>query len=160
MSGGDAARRIGVLHGPNLNLLGEREPGEYGTETLSEIEGRMRERAERRGAELVFFQSNHEGELVDWIHERRSEVDGWVVNAGGLTHTSVALRDALVASGRPFVEVHLSNVHGREAFRERSLLADRAVGLVSGFRGESYLLGLDGLLSRLDPAGLSGRDAS
>jgi len=160
MTAGDPARRIGVVHGPNLNLLGAREPGEYGTETLSEIEGRMRELAGSRGAELLFVQSNHEGELIDWIQERRSEVDGWVVNAGGLTHTSVALRDALVASGRPFVEVHLSNVHGRESFRERSLLADRAVGRVSGFRGESYLLGLDGLLSRLDAEASPGRDDS
>lgn len=146
---GESTRRVGVLHGPNLNLLGEREADHYGAETLAEIEERMRRRAEERGVELVFFQSNHEGELVDWIQERRTEVDGWVVNAGGLTHTSVALRDALVASGRPFVEVHLSNVRAREDFRERSLLADRAAGLVSGFRGDSYLLGLEGLLGRL-----------
>lgn len=154
--------RIGVLHGPNLNLLGEREPGHYGTETLSAIEERMRERAEERGAELVFCQSNHEGALVDWIQERGPDVDGWVVNAGGLTHTSVALRDALVASGRPFVEVHLSNVRAREEFRQRSLLADRAAGVVSGFRGESYLLGLDGLLSRLGdgPRGAEGAGPS
>lgn len=147
--------RVGVVHGPNLNLLGEREPERYGRETLRGIEERMLELAERRGAELVSVQSNHEGELVDWIQERGPEVDGWVVNAGGLTHTSVALRDALVASGRPFVEVHLSNVRAREDFRARSLLEDRASGVVSGFRGESYLLGLEGLLSRLrgDPAG-------
>lgn len=149
MSESPVPGRVGVVHGPNLNLLGEREPGRYGSETLPEIEERMRQRAERSGAELLFFQSNHEGELVDWIQERRSEVAGWVVNAGGLTHTSVALRDALVASGRPYVEVHLSNVHGREDFRRRSLLADRAAGVVSGFRGKSYVLGLEGLLSRL-----------
>lgn len=146
---GDSIRRVGVVHGPNLNLQGEREAGHYGGETLREIEERMRRRAEELGVGLVFFQSNHEGELVDWIQERRTEVDGWVVNAGGLTHTSVALRDALVASGRPFVEVHLSNVRAREDFRGRSLLADRAAGLVSGFRGDSYLLGLEGLLGRL-----------
>ncbi len=145
----EPARRVGILHGPNLNLVGERKPEHYGAETLGEIEERMRRRAEDRNVELVFYQSNHEGELVDWIHERRSEVDGWVVNAGGLTHTSVALRDALVASERPFVEVHLSNVRGREDFRDTSLLADRAAGLVSGFRGDSYVLGLEGLLSRL-----------
>lgn len=149
MTAGGATRRIGVLHGPNLNLVGEREPEHYGAEALPEIEERMRRRAEQRGVELSFCQSNHEGELVDWIQEHRSDVDGWVVNAGGLTHTSVALRDALVASGRPFVEVHLSNVRGREDFRERSLLADRAAGVVSGFRGDSYLLGLEGLLGRL-----------
>ncbi len=141
--------RVGVVHGPNLNRLGEREPERYGSETLSRIEERMTKLAERRGAELVSVQSNHEGELVDWIQERGPEVDGWVVNAGGLTHTSVALRDALVASGRPFVEVHLSNVRAREDFRARSLLEDRALGVVSGFRGESYLLGLEGLLARL-----------
>ncbi|MDP2498891.1 MAG: type II 3-dehydroquinate dehydratase [Candidatus Palauibacterales bacterium] len=145
----DPARRVGVVHGPNLNLVGDREPEHYGPETLPDIEERMRRRAEERGVELVFFQSNHEGELVDWIQEHRTDVDGWVVNAGGLTHTSVALRDALVASDRPFVEVHLSNVRAREDFRERSLLEDRAAGVVSGFRGDSYVLGLEGLLSRL-----------
>lgn len=149
MTSGEAPHRIGVVHGPNLNLVGEREPEHYGGETLREIEERMRSRVRGRDVELTSFQSNHEGELVDWIQERRSEVDGWVVNAGGLTHTSVALRDALVASGRPFVEVHLSNVRGREDFRESSVLADRAAGLVSGFRGDSYVLGLEGLLSRL-----------
>lgn len=140
---------IGVLHGPNLNLLGEREPEQYGAETLADIEDRMRRRADERGADLVTVQSNQEGELVDWVQERRSAVDGWVVNAAALTHTSVALRDALVASARPFVEVHLSNVHAREDFRGESLLADRAVGVVTGFRGDSYLLGLEGLLSHL-----------
>lgn len=145
----DEGFRVGVLHGPNLNLLGEREAEHYGGETLAEVEERMRRRAGDGVEELVFFQSNHEGELVDWVQDRGSEIDGWVVNAGGLTHTSVALRDALVASGRPFVEVHLSNVHAREDFRRDSTLADRAVGIVSGFRGDSYLLGLSGLLSRL-----------
>lgn len=150
MSGSGDRRRIGVVHGPNLNLLGERESEHYGGETLAEIEGRMRARADERGAELLFCQSNHEGELVDWIQDRRGEVDGWVVNAGGLTHSSVALRDALVASGRPYVEVHLSNVYAREDFRELSLLADRALGVAAGFRGESYVLGLEGLLARLE----------
>lgn len=140
---------VGVVHGPNLNLLGEREPGRYGRESLAEIEDRLRRAAEKRDVELVSVQSNAEGELVDWIQERRSEVDGWVVNAAAYTHTSVALRDALVASGRPFVEVHLSNVHDREDFRGDSLLADRAVGVVTGFRGRSYVLGLEGLLSHL-----------
>lgn len=145
--------RIGVVHGPNLNLLGERETEHYGRESLEEIEDRMRARAEERGVELLFRQSNHAGELIDWIQERSGEVDGWVVNAAGLTHSSVALRDALVASGRPFVEVHLSNVHSREDVRHTSLLADRAVGVVAGFRGESYLFGLEGLLERLDAGG-------
>lgn len=152
MTDGSGEPTVGVVHGPNLNLLGEREPGRYGRETLAEIEDRLRRSAADRGVELISVQSNAEGELVDWIQERRSEVDGWVVNAAALTHTSVALRDALVASGRPFVEVHLSNVHAREDFRGDSLLADRAVGVVTGFRGDSYLLGLRGLLAHLREA--------
>lgn len=138
-----------MVHGPNLNLLGERSREVYGTETLAEIEDRMRRRGEGRPVELRFVQSNHEGVLVDWIQEQRAAVDGWVVNAAGLTHTSVALRDALLAADLPFVEVHLSNVHGREEFRSRSLLADRAAGVVAGFGGDSYLLGLEGLLTHL-----------
>lgn len=148
--GGDAgATRVGVLHGPNLDQLGRRDPDRYGTATLSEIDDLLRGRAERRGVEVISFQSSGEGRLIDWIHEHADGVDGWVVNAGGLTHTSVALRDALVASGRPFVEVHLSQVFGREEYRRRSLLADAAVGLVAGFREQSYVLGLEGLLSHL-----------
>lgn len=152
MNDSSGGTTIGVVHGPNLNLLGEREPERYGRESLAEIEDRLRRAAEERDVELVSVQSNAEGELVDWIQERRSEVDGWVVNAAAYTHTSVALRDALVASGRPFVEVHLSNVHAREDFRGESLLADRAVGVVTGFRGRSYVLGLEGLLSHLREA--------
>lgn len=140
---------VGVLHGPNLNLLGRRQTEHYGDLTLEEIDARIGRRARKLDAETITFQSNAEGELVDWVQARTDEVDGWLVNAGGLTHTSVALRDALVASGRPFVEVHLSHVFAREAFRRRSLLADAAVGLVTGFRDRSYLLGLEGLLSRL-----------
>lgn len=141
-----------MVHGPNLNLLGERSPAVYGTETLAEIEDRMRRRVEGSPVELLFVQSNREGVLVDWIQEHRAAVDGWVVNAAGLTHTSVALRDALLAADLPFVEVHLSNVHGREEFRSRSLLADRAAGVVAGFGGDSYLLGLEGLLAHLRDA--------
>lgn len=140
---------VGVVHGPNLNLLGEREPEHYGRTTLSEVDAMISRRARRAGADVVSYQSNSEGELVSWVQERSSEVAGWLVNAGGLTHTSVALRDALVASGRPFVEVHLSHVFSREPFRRESVLADAAVGLVSGFRVRSYLLGLDGLLAHL-----------
>lgn len=140
---------VGVLHGPNLNLLGRRETEHYGELTLEEIDDRLRRRATELDAEVVTFQSNAEGELVDWIQGWADEVDGWLVNAGGLTHTSVALRDALVASDRPFVEVHLSHVFAREDFRRRSVLADAAVGLVTGFRARSYLLALEGLLSRL-----------
>ena len=140
---------VGVLHGPNLDRLGEREPEHYGTATLAEIDRAVAARAEGAGARVVSFQSNAEGELIDWIRDRADEVDGWLVNAAGLTHTSVALRDALVASNRPFVEVHLSNPHAREAFRRRSYLADAAVGVVCGFRARSYELALEGLLATL-----------
>lgn len=141
--------RIGVLHGPNLNLLGRREPGHYGRRTLAEIDAMLEERARVRGAELESFQSNDEGALVDWIQATAGRVDGWLVNAAGLTHSSVPLRDALAASARPFVEVHLSNVYAREPFRHRSLLSDLAIGVIAGFRASSYLYGLDGLLDRL-----------
>ncbi len=143
---------IGVLHGPNLNLLGGREPEVYGSETLQSIEERLADRAGERGVEIVATQSNSEGALIDWVQVRTPDVAGWLVNAGGLTHTSVSLRDALVASQRPFVEVHLSNLHAREPFRARSLLADAAVGVVMGFRGDGYLMALDGLLRHLDGA--------
>lgn len=142
-------RAVGVVHGPNLNLLGERDPDRYGEATLEEIDAGLERRAAELDVDLFTCQSNSEGELVDWVQERTAEVSGWVVNAGGLTHTSVTLRDALVASERPFVEVHLSNVFAREEFRHRSLLADAALGVVSGFRARSYLLGLEGLLSHL-----------
>jgi len=142
--------RIGVLNGPNLNLLGRREPEHYGHVTLAEIEGRLRERAAQRSIELEFFQSNDEGALVDWVQSAASRVDGWLVNAAGLTHSSVPLRDALAASAKPFVEVHLSNVYAREPFRHRSLLSDLAIGVIAGFRASSYLFGLDGLADRLE----------
>lgn len=141
--------RIGVLHGPNLNLLGERDPEQYGSRTLSQVEDRLRDRARERSAEIVSFQSNSEGALVDWVQAEAGGVDGWLVNAGALTHTSLVLRDALVASGRPFVEVHLSNVYAREPFRSTSALADVALGVVAGFRAGSYELALEGLLSHL-----------
>lgn len=140
---------MGVVHGPNLDRLGSREPEHYGTATLAEIDRAIEARAERAGARVVSVQSNAEGTLIDWIRDRSGEVDGWLVNAAGLTHTSVALRDALVASERPFVEVHLSNPYAREAFRSRSYLADAAVGIVCGFRASSYELALEGLLERL-----------
>ena len=145
-----ARRRIGVLHGPNLNTLGRREPEVYGHITLGQVNEALAAGAADLGADVTAFQSNVEGELVDWIQSESDAVDGWVVNAGGFTHTSVALRDALVASMRPFVEVHISNVFARESFRHSSLLADVAIGVVSGFGLESYLLGLRGLLARLD----------
>lgn len=142
--------RIGVLHGPNLNLLGRREPEVYGSATLADVDAAVEAEAAELGVEVTAFQSNLEGELVDWIQARAPEVDGWLVNAGGFTHTSVALRDALVASERPFVEVHISNVFARESFRHTSVLADVAVGVISGFGAMSYVLGLRGLVGRLE----------
>ena len=142
--------RIAVLNGPNLNLLGTRDPEHYGSLTLAEIETRLRDAATERAVELEFFQSNDEGALVDRVQERGPVVDGWLVNAAAFTHTSVALRDALEAAGRPFVEVHLSNVYAREPFRHTSLLADLAIGVIAGFRDQSYLFGLHALTDHLE----------
>ena len=141
--------RILVLHGPNLNLLGQREPEIYGRTTLAQIEAALSELGEEFGATIESFQSNHEGALIDRIHAAIGEVDGILINPGGLTHTSVSLRDALVGSDLPFVEVHLSNVHAREEFRRRSLISDVAVGQVSGLGAIGYELALRGLLARL-----------
>jgi 3-dehydroquinate dehydratase II len=141
--------RILVIHGPNLNLLGSREPGLYGSATLAEIDRSLQERAGLLMASLTSFQSNHEGALVDRIQAARDEADGVLINAAAYTHTSVALRDALLAVALPYVEVHLSNVHAREAFRHRSLLADRAVGVIGGFGPLSYGLALEGLVAHL-----------
>lgn len=138
-----------MLHGPNLNLLGAREPDVYGSVTLSEIDDAVAEEGRRLGVEVVGYQSNLEGALVEWVQDQAATVDGFVVNAAGYTHTSVALRDALLAAGRPFVEVHLSNVYSREDFRHVSLLADAAVGVVCGFGATSYVLGLRGLIASI-----------
>ena len=144
--------RIAVLSGPNLNLLGRREPEVYGRETLDQIEARLQRVATEIGADLDTFRSNAEGELIDYIQGAAERVDAFLVNAGGLTHTSVSLRDALIGVGRPFVEVHLSNPAAREPFRHVSLLSDRALGVVVGFGAESYVLGLRGLVARLNAA--------
>jgi len=141
---------IAVLNGPNLNLLGVREPERYGTRTLAQIEAAVRERAGALGAEVSWFQSNHEGELVDAIQGWRGRADGALVNAAGFTHTSVAIRDALLAVRVPFVEVHLSNPSAREEFRRRSLLSDIALGVVAGFGEHSYLLGLEALVRAIE----------
>ncbi|GDX78583.1 3-dehydroquinate dehydratase [Deltaproteobacteria bacterium] len=138
--------RVLVLHGPNLNLLGAREPTTYGRVTLAEIDARLHNLAGERGATCECLQSNHEGALVDAIHAANGRFDAILINPGGLTHTSVVLRDALLAVGLPFVEVHLSNVHAREPFRHHSYLSDVARGVVSGFGAMSYELGLRGLL--------------
>lgn len=141
--------RVAVVHGPNLRLLGRREPEIYGATTLNEVDARLTELAAELQVELETFQSNHEGEILDHIEEVSGRVDGLLVNAAGLTHTSVGLRDALVGVGLPFVEVHISNTAARETFRTRSLLAPVATGVVFGFGAGSYLLGLRGLVDWL-----------
>ena len=141
--------RVAAVHGPNLNLLGRREPEVYGHHTLSDVNAALAETARGLDAEVECFQSNHEGELVDFIQQAGSRVDGFVVNAGAYTHTSIALRDALAAVARPYVEVHISNVFARERFRHRSYLAGNAVGVVSGFGVASYTMGLRGLIEHL-----------
>ncbi len=147
--------RIAVLNGPNLNLLGEREPDVYGRATLAEIEAVTRERAGALGVECHWTQTNHEGELVEAIQALAGppRVDGALINAAAFTHTSLAVRDALLAVRVPFVEVHLSNIFAREPERRRSLLADLAVGVVTGFGADSYRLGLEGLARYLASRG-------
>ncbi len=147
------ALKILVMHGPNLNLLGTREPQHYGMQNLSSINASLAELGKGLNCTISTFQSNHEGELVERIHQAAGEVDGMVINPAAYTHTSVALRDALLGCNIPFVEVHLSNIHSREEFRHRSLLADVATGIVAGFGAESYALALRGLCDVLRAKG-------
>jgi 3-dehydroquinate dehydratase II len=144
------AKSILLLNGPNLNLLGTREPEVYGSSTLADIERAAASQAQAGGAKLTSFQSNHEGALIDRIHAAKSEgVDAIVVNPGGLTHTSVALRDALSAVAIPFIEVHISNIHQREAFRHHSYLSAIAVGVMCGLGVDGYRLAIDYALKKL-----------
>jgi 3-dehydroquinate dehydratase-2 len=137
-----------ILHGANLNLLGTREPQVYGTLTLAEINARLQTLAQELGVSIRCFQSNHEGELIEALHGARAWAEGVVFNPGAYTHTSIALRDAIAAIGIPVVEVHLSNVHAREAFRQRSLIAPVCVGTIAGFGWQSYALALRALVER------------
>lgn len=142
--------RILVLHGPNLNLLGVREPSVYGHETLADINASLLGRAQAAGHELGFFQSNAEHELIGRIHQARDEGTAWILfNPAAFTHTSVALRDALAGVAIPFIEIHLSNPHAREPFRHRSYMSDLASGVICGFGGDSYRLALEAALIRL-----------
>jgi 3-dehydroquinate dehydratase-2 len=146
-----------VLHGPNLNLLGLREPAIYGRATLAEIDAAVARESDARGVVVASFQSNHEGALIDRMHAARGVADGVVLNAGGLTHTSVSLLDAIRACGLPTVECHLSHPAARESFRRRSRIAPACIGAVSGFGADSYVLALQGLLAHLE-ARRVGRD--
>lgn len=146
----NVSKKILVVNGPNLNMLGLREPDVYGTVTLAEIEQKMREQARELGVDIEFYQSNHEGDLIDCLQQAREEVDGVIINAGGLTHSSVALHDALKAVGVPAVEVHMSNIYRREEFRRHSLISPAVEGGVFGFGEHSYYLALQALSALMD----------
>ena len=141
--------RVAVLNGPNLNLLGEREPELYGRTSLADIEAMVREAAKPLDVDIDWFQTNHEGEMVDAVQRLRGRADGALINAAALTHSSLALRDALLAVRVPFVELHLSNIFAREPERRHSVIADLALGMVTGFGAQSYLLALQALVGRL-----------
>jgi 3-dehydroquinate dehydratase-2 len=141
--------RVLVLHGPNLNLLGQREPEIYGRQTLAEIDAELSARAKELDLEIQCFQSNHEGELVDRIQEAMGQVGGILINPAGFTHSSVALRDALAAVSLPVIEVHLSNVHARESFRQHSYISPIALGVISGLGAHGYLLALEAMAQHL-----------
>ncbi len=138
-----------ILNGPNLNLLGTRQPEVYGHTTLADVETMCAEKAETLGIKIDFRQSNHEGTLVDWIHEAKGKHDGIVINAGAYTHTSIALMDAIASVELPVAEVHISNIHQRESFRHLSYISKVAVGMICGFGPYGYLMGIDALVDRL-----------
>ena len=141
--------KIVVINGPNLNMLGKREQAYYGVKTLADIEGIVEERARALDADAEFYQSNHEGALVDYLQALTPDVEGVIVNAGALTHYGLALRDALIDCRLPIVEVHLSNIHAREEFRRRSVIADIALGQIAGLGWQGYIFALEFLASRL-----------
>ena len=138
-----------LINGPNLNLLGTREPEIYGHKTLSDIEQDLMQVAKNKGTKLECFQSNHEGEIVDKIQKSVKNIQGILINAGALTHTSISIRDALIGSKIPFVELHISNIFSREEFRKESFLTDKAIGIISGFGISSYSLALEGIIGYL-----------
>ena len=142
-------KRILIIHGPNLNMLGKREPDIYGHQSLAEIDARLKEKGEKLGIDVETFQSNHEGALVDKIQQAAGTVHGVVINPAAYTHTSVAIRDALVMLDIPIVEIHLSNIHRREAFRHKSMIADIVAARIAGFGSDGYMLALEGLVDML-----------
>ncbi len=147
-----------ILNGPNLNLLGEREPTIYGHDTLADICRDIRAHAESKGARCRFFQSNHEGRIIDFIHQQRKKAQGMVINPGALTHSSYALRDAIAAAGIPAVEVHLSDIRKREPFRRKSVVSPVCLKQVSGLGKRSYLVGIDVLLETIGASSVSGSE--
>jgi 3-dehydroquinate dehydratase II len=146
-------KAVYVLNGPNLNLLGVREPAVYGRETLADVQAACEAAAAGLGLEVRFAQSNHEGQLIDWVHEARTTAAGIVINPGGLTHTSVSLMDALAASELPVIEVHLSNIHRRESFRHLSYVSRVAVGVICGLGPHGYVLAVEAMARLVKPQG-------
>lgn len=143
------AKSIFVLNGPNLNLLGQRQPDIYGRNTLADVEALCRARAQRHGFDVTFRQSNHEGDVIDWLQEARQEAAGVIINPGAFTHTSIAILDAIVATELPVIEVHISNIHAREEFRRHSYVSTVAKAVLCGFGTEGYGLAIDGLAALL-----------